>query len=70
MTTLTMTSRPLAGLLTSALAAVVAFFAAARTAHRASADFAALNGLSERQLNDIGLTRADLPRMLFDRHFH
>lgn len=40
-----------------------------RAAHRASRDFQQLNALTDRQLADIGLDRADLQRVVHAHYF-
>lgn len=58
-------SRPFAGF----FGPLKTFFETIRTAHVAGRDFDRLNALTDRQLTDIGLCRAGLPRVILDRHF-
>lgn len=44
-------------------------FNAVRAAFAASRDLRLLNALTDRQLADIGLSREEVPQLLFRRHF-
>jgi hypothetical protein len=51
------------------LASIMTAFGSVAAAHRATMDFRSLESQTDAQLAAQGITRADLSRVLFDRHF-
>ena len=60
---------PAAGAVAAPFAALSRFAASVGAALDAHHDYQRLQVLTDRQLAGLGLARADLPQVVFDRHF-